>query len=481
MQVRPLSEQEHSDVVGALRRHHAQQTPAGPRLSVFQLVQLAATALLAVGLTIGVLFLIVGGAVLGAAALAFSVNQRPAAETDPLAAHFDERSGLPLASVLPIVLDDSHLMASLGGRISLLALEIGAAVELHDEGDDESAAAAIATVMHRLHSDTLLYSGTGAFSPLFFLQEPGTLVVLRRDVLGDESSYWLAERTLRELNVPVEIGGCRRALDVIAGGATGAIYDAATLLPQALIARNEARTGGPGTAIVRTADRPAPTPAEGAELVVASTDVVLGRWFGMPDVGARVGIFEQFGGLAMTLTRGIEATHADGQAPFIGVSATALANPRAVGELVSRAEAAGLRGRVGLVLPSDFPTSSSHRAVRAVSELHAAGFYVVADRAEPWSRLRPLPQCPVDAVVVGSEMALGAPTSAADRALLEAIVERQGVLVYSRAATSPEIPLDPSVLEAVARFAGPAANRSARLNEGGRSAHPTTAPATTVR
>ena len=32
-----------------------------------------------------------------------------------------------------------------------------------------------------------------------------------------------------------------------------------------------------------------------------------------------------------------------------------------------------------------------------------------------------------------------------------------------------------------ARFAGPAVNRSARLNEGGQSAHPTTAPATTVR
>ena len=54
-------------LMAALRRHEALQAPAAPRLSVFQLVQLAATALLAVGLITGLLFVAAGGAVLGAA------------------------------------------------------------------------------------------------------------------------------------------------------------------------------------------------------------------------------------------------------------------------------------------------------------------------------------------------------------------------------------------------------------------------------
>ena len=480
MESRTLAEQEHADVVASLRRHHATQLADSSRLSVFQLIQLAAVALLAAGLIAGVVLLSVGGAVLGSLALALSLRGEATAE-DPLAADFDELTGLPLASTLPIVLHDPHVMASLGGRVSVLALEVGAAVDLADAGYHDAMAAVRASVLHRLQSDSLLYSGTGAFSPLIFLDSPGTLLVVRRDVLGDESDYWLAERTLRELDKPVAFGERRIAPDVVAGGATGPVADAGALVPMALLARNEARRGGAGTTVLRTLDRTPATPVDGAELVVASNDVVLGRWFGMPDAGSRVGIFEQFGTLGMTLNRAIEATRTDGSVPFIGVSATALANPRSVAELISRATAADLRGRVGLVLPPDFPTAPGHRAVRAVADLHAAGFYVVADRIELWSRLRELPGCPIDAVLVGPDLALGAPSSAADRAMLEATVERQCSLIHSRPALPAERPLDSSVLDAVAGLAGPGSDRSSRPNEGGRSAHPATAPATSAR
>ena len=349
--------------------------------------------------------------------------------SDPLAPYFDERTGLPLVSTLPIVLADQNTMASLGGRVSVLALEIGAAVELHDDGDDDAALAVLATVLHRLHSDALLYSGTGAFSPMIFLDEPGTLVVVRRDVLGDESSYWLAERTLRELNTPDR---CRRS-------------SYRTERHRRRRHRIERRGGRPGP---EGPDRPQRGPFRRTRHRGGPHD--------RPDrdgPGRRCGARRRFDrcrarplvrharrrrlpGRHLRAVRGPRHDPHPGdrghprhrERPFIEVSATALANPRAVSELISRVAAAGLRGRVGLVLPADFPTAVRHRAVQAVSDLHAAGFYVVADRTEPWSRLRSLPECPVDGVVVGTDLALGAPTSAADRALLEAIVERQGVL-----------------------------------------------------
>lgn len=483
MESRTLSEQEHADVVASLRRHQAAQHADSPRLSVFQLIQLAAVAVLATGLVTGVVFLSVAGGVLGSLALALSLRSEDV-DHDPLAASFDPLTGLPLASTLPIVLHDPQVMASLGGRVSVLALDIGAAVDLAAAGYHDAMTAVRAGVLHRLQSDSLLYSGTGAFSPLVFLDEPGTLLVVRRDVLGDESDYWLADRTLRELDKPVSLGERQIAPDVVAGGATGPVCDAAALVPMALLARTEARRGGGGTTVLRTLDRTPTSPVDGAELVVASNDIVLGRWFGMPDAGPRVGIFEQFGTLGMTLSRAIEATSADGSVPFIGVSATALANPRSVAELVARASAADLRGRVGLVLPPDFPTAPGHRAVRAVADLHAAGFYVVADRIELWSRLRDLPSCPIDAVLVGSDLALGAPASPADRALLEATVQRQCSLVHSRTALPAERSLDSSVLDAVAGLSGPVgpdSDRSQRPNVGGRSDHPATAPATPGR
>ena len=110
------------------------------------------------------------------------------------------------------------------------------------------------------------------------------------------------------------------------------------------------------------------------------------------------------------------------------------------------------------------------------------GLYnVVADRIELWSRLRGLPACPIDAVLVGPDLALGEPSSAADRALLEATVERQCSLVYSREPQPAAPQLDSSLLDAVAGLPGPRSEQSPRPNQGGRSDHRATAPATTAR
>jgi len=415
---------QHQEVVASLTRDASATFEAPGHRREAQFVLLVAVAVLAVGLVVQDVWTIGGSVLVGSAAL--FIGMRPSGPDNvPLEQFFDAATGLPNGSALPVVVDDERAMVSLTGRVAVLVIDIAAARELVTVGDQATADALVAAVLGRLEGQALVYATGGSFSSLLFREDEGSLVMIRRDVLGDESNQWLADLALEAVKPPVRLEGRTIRPGIAIGGAAGAASEAAALVATAFLARTEARQCGPGTVIVRSLEPAVSMPVRGIDLVVPGASTALGRWYRDADMSPRVGIFEHLGGLRMALGKAIDATVADGPIPFVRASVTSLCHPRAVAQLTQRVQEAEMSGRVGIVLGPDFPAAWTHRAVQAVAELHAAGFRVAVDRIAPGSRVRALPHCPIDTVIVGTDLALRPPSSAIDRALLDTIAARR--------------------------------------------------------
>ncbi|MEM9466954.1 MAG: hypothetical protein AAGA90_16395 [Actinomycetota bacterium] len=449
------------DISAALRRAAIVDAGRPPTFSAAHVLQFVGTLALGVALLLGHLIASIAVGLAGAAAIAVALRRNPGVPEPEVDDHFDERTGLPLASALPIVVRDDQAMASLTGRVGVLVLDVhGAAARLR-RGDERTAAALMSMIIHRLEGHAWSYPLGGSFSPLFFLEAPSTIVIVRRDLLGDQSNQWLTERLLDEVSTPMPWEGGVVRPEISIGGATGPVADGPALVTLAALARRDARAGGAGTVTIRSLERDRRAPKHPIEVVAADHSTPLGVLFESSDPGSRVGIFEHLASLRTTFNRAVLALADNGARPLIGASVTALSHPAAATDMIQRASAAGVAGRVGLVLPPDFPTTPDHRAVDNVEKLHQAGFLVIADRREAIDHLKTLPFAPIDVVMVGPDFNDLGTGSQAERALLNAAHERHAGLAHARIPVQAEaVELPSSLLEG-----------AKRLNQGGRPDH----------
>jgi hypothetical protein len=449
------------DISAALRRAAIVDVTGPPRFTAGHVLQLIGTLLLGIALLLGHLVASIAVGLVGAAAIGAALLRAPSVPEPEVDEYFDERTGLPLASALPIVVRDEHAMVSLTGRVGILILDVHGAAARFRRGDDRGANALMSMVIHRLEGHSWSYPLGGSFSPLFFLDSPSTIVILRRDLLGDQSNQWLAERLLDEISTPMPWEGGFVRPEISIGGATGPVADGPSLVSLAALGRRDARAGGPGTVTIRGLERDRRAPSNPVEVVATDGTTPIGILFESSDPGSRVGIFEHLASLRTTFNRGVLALAENGARPLIGASVTALSHPAAASDLIQRAVSAGVDGRVGLVLPADFPTTPDHRAVENVEKLHRAGFLVIADRREAIDHLKTLPFAPIDVVMVGPDFDDLGTGSQAERALLDAARECHAVLAHARTSVRPEVPTLPSSLLEGAE----------RLNQGGRPDH----------
>ena len=449
------------EIIAALRRAAIVDAGSTRRLSAAHLLQFAGTILLGVALLLGHLVASLALGLGGALALAIALRRNPSSPEPEIDGHFDERSGLALASALAVVVRDDQATASLTGRIGVLVVDVHGAASRFRRGDDRAAEALMSVILHRLEGHSWAYPIGGSFSPLFFLESPSSIVIVRRDLLGDQSNQWLTERLLHEIAAPVPWNGGVIRPEISIGGATGPVADGPALVTLANLARRDARAAGAGTVTIRGLERDRRTTKQPTEVVAADGTTPIGILFEAADPGSRVGIFEHLATLRTTFNRAVLALADTGARPLIPASVTALSHPAAAIDMIQRATAAGVAGRVGLVLPPDFPTTADHRAVDNVEKLHQAGFLVVADRRETVDHLKTLPFAPIDVVMVGPDFNDLGTGSQAERALLNATRERRADLALARTRVPAEAIGSASVL----------LDRAQRLNQGGRPAH----------
>ena len=396
--------------------------------------KLIAIICLGLGLVTDQIGLLVMTFIAGAIGLWMAFRRDDVTTDSAVAEFFDDATGLPLATAMPHVLGDDLAMRTLTGRMAVIMIEVPEMARRSVAGDHGGASAMLAAISHRLRSHSWAEAAEGPFGSLFFLQRPGAFIIVRRDVLDDRTTRWLAEKLIAVVNKPIAWSGTVIEPDAILGAAAGPVSEVAALPTLATEARNQARRGRPGSVVILHRDRPTPTPPEEATLVSFGDGAAVGRVFGRTGSASSYGMFEDFSGLIRTLDRALNANEHHESTVFISVSATSLSHPDAVVGLVSRVNMAEANGRVGVVLPAEFPTSASHRAVRAVRTLHDSGFSVYADRVNPSDRSRPLPDCPIDGVMVGSAFEAApnpdaAPIATADCILSQAVAARDAVLV----------------------------------------------------
>ncbi len=470
-------ETKQGDIATALRRAAIVESDRPETIAAAHVLQLIGTVLLGAALMIGSIEISVPMGVAGAVALAVALLRSPTVPEPEVDEHFDERTGFALASALPIVVRDEQSMASLTGRAGVLVLDVNAAAARFRMGEDAAGRAVMTAIVHRLQGHAWAYPIGGSFSPLFFLEAPSTIVVVRRDLLGDQSNQWLAERLLDELSAPVPWAGGTIAPELSIGGATGPVGDGPALVTLAALARRDARAGGPGTVTIRQLDREQRTPNAPTEIVAADSGAPVGILFDAADPGSRVGIFEHLASLRTTFNRAVLALADTGSRPLIAASVTALSHPAAATDLIQRASAAGFAGRVGLVLAPDFPSTLDHRAVENVERLHQAGFLIIVDRREPIDHLKTLPLAPIDLVMVApdfNDLGTGSP---AERALLVSIDDRRAGLATPRTPVPGDVIDSRRLASLQASIPGFQATEDSllegaeRLNQGGRVAH----------
>ena len=448
------------DISAALRRAAIVDAGRSPRISPAHVLQFVGTLLIGVALLLAHPVASIGLGVAGAAAIAVALRRNPLIAEFEVDEHFDERTGLALGSALPTVVRDDQAMASLTGRLGVLMVDVHGATSRFRRGDERSANALMSMVIHRLEGHSWSYPIGGSFSPLFFLESPTTIAIVRRDLLGDQSNQWLTERLLAEISAPMPWEGGMLRPEISIGGATGPVTDGPALVTLAALARRDARAGGAGTVTIRSLEAPRRAPKRPIEVVADDHQTPIGIVFESSDPGSRVGIFEHLASLRTTFSRAVLALADSGARPLIAASVTALSHPAAATDMIQRATAAGVAGRVGLVLPADFPTTPDHRAVDNVEKLHQAGFLVIADRRETVDHLKTLPLAPIDVVMVGPDFDLGT-GSQAGRALLTAARERHAGLAFARTSVHVDATeLLSSLLEG-----------AKRLNQGGRPDH----------
>lgn len=452
------------DISAALRRAAIVDAGRPPRFSAAHVVQFTGTLLVGAALLVGSVVVSSVLGVVGTAAIVGALRRNPSVPEPEVDGHFDDQTGLALGSALPIVVRDEQAMASLTGRIGVLFVDVHGATSRLRRGDERGANALMSMIIHRLEGHAWAYPIGGSFSPMFFLESPSTIVIVRRDLLGDQSNQWLTERLLAEASTPMPWEGGVIRPEISIGGATGPVADAPALVNLASLARRDARAGGAGTVTIRSLERDRRTPSHPIEVVSGDRRTPLGILFETSDPGSRVGIFEHLASLRMTLNRAVLALAESGARPLISASVTALSHPAVATDMIQRAAAAGVAGRVGLLLPPDFPATADHRAVDSVEKLHEAGFLVIADRRERGDHLKVLPFAPIDVVMVDPDFNDLGTGSQAEKALFASARDRHAGLAYARTSVSAD------AVESL--FASPAPIEGAkRLNQGGRPDH----------
>ena len=103
------------EIIAALRRAAIVDAGSTRRLSAAHLLQFAGTILLGVALLLGHLVASLALGLGGALALAIALRRNPSSPEPEIDGHFDERSGLALASALAVVVRDDQATASLTG------------------------------------------------------------------------------------------------------------------------------------------------------------------------------------------------------------------------------------------------------------------------------------------------------------------------------------------------------------------------------
>ena len=449
-----------AEISAAIRRAAIVDSDRRRPFSVTHLLQFVGTLFIGVALLLAEPTFSIGLGAVGAGAITVALCRNPSTSDSEVDRYFDESTGLALASALPMVVRDEQAMASLTGRVAVLMVDVHGATSRLRRGDERGASALMTMVLHRLEGHSWASPIGGSFSPLFFLETPATIVIVRRDLLGDQSNQWLTERLLDDISKPLPGRSGPLQPDISIGGATGPVSDGPSLVTLAALARRDARAGGVGSVTVRALEAPRRVRRHPIEVVADDRQTPIGLFFESSDPGRRVGIFEHLASLRATFHHAVRSVADTGARPLIAASVTALSHPAAATDLMQRATAAGGAGRVGLVLPADFPTNPGHRAVGTVEKLHRAGFLIVADRREMIDHLKTLPFVPIDVVMVGPEFDLGT-RSKAGWALLDAVRERHAAVVFARTSVQVDAIEMPLALSEGAY----------RLNQGGRPDH----------
>lgn len=419
----------HAEVVAALQR--AVAADASPRVSAGHVLQLIGTAMVGIALVFSSALVGIVLGVTGAIAMAVALRLTPGASVPTTDLHTDAGTGFPTASALPIVLRDDRVITTLTGRLSVLILDVQSAAACHDEGDRAAGEAVLRTVLHRLETHTWAYPIGDSFGPLLFRDGPSTIVVVRRDVLGEQSNEWFAERLLDAIAEPIPWAD--RSIDpaIAIGGATGPANEGPAIAALATMTRRDARATG-RTVTIRRLHRRRSEPSPPIEVAAAGHHGSVGVFFAPADLGSRVGIFEHLAALRSTFSHALGMVQESGVRPLVATSVIALSHPAAASDLIHRASDAGMAGRVGIVLPPDFPVDPGHRAAETVAQLARAGFLIVIDRRDSADYLISLPHCPIDLVMVDldfNELGGGSP---AERALLDAADARHAGLAHAR-------------------------------------------------
>lgn len=364
---------------------------------------------------------------LGGAGLWISIKHDDENRTQAVDEYFDRWSGLPLYSALPYALADDQTIRSLSGRLAILELDIGAATERTQLGDHDATNAVLAAVSHRIQAHAWAESIHGPFGALLFLRRPGTLVILRRDVLDDSTSRWLAKRLVAVLNQPIEWRGeqINPAISVaIAQGAASR----ATALPT-LLAQNRRHTrqrpAGAVDSVSLDNDRRHQTTSPA---LVDEDGALIGRHI-QAEISTNAGLFESTAGLLRAVGDALNDGATDNITRFVTVSPTSLIHPHAVSEVIRRMNMSPADARLGIILDTSFPTHPSHRAVMAVQQLHNCGVTVFAEQV---GDSRALPPCPIEGVVADYQL-----TDAAD----SASAPMQGIAVITRQTMADQDPI----------------------------------------
>jgi hypothetical protein len=370
-----LSYASNQEVVAALLRAERGRTVANPRFS--DLVKLAAILVIGVGVVLNGIAALVSLSVLGAITLWLSFHHDDVVVERELDDLFDPRTGLPLLPGLETVLRDEHVAASLSGRIAVVAIEVREIAAREVAEDLDAAEALMVSVTHRLQSHGWIGGNSGPFGPLVFLSRPGGFAVVMRDVIDDRTTRWVAGRMLDVLNRPVR---CRDAvLDprAVVGLAVGSSADRAGLVGLANDALRRARREGGGT-VVSSADTVNPSATE-AWLVSVADDSAVGRLIDPEPGGGEM--FAESASFLRALDRALDFAATSGERCFVKARGVALSHWDTPARIAARVNAAGLHGRVGIVVPSDLVDRATRRAWENLEKIRRCGLDLYVDRS----------------------------------------------------------------------------------------------------
>ena len=337
---------------------------------------------------------------LGGLALWVAIRHDDLTRSQTIGAFFDPWSGLPLHSALTHALADDQTMRSLSGRVAILELDISAATDRTARGDHDATNAILAAMSHRIQAHTWAESVDGPYGAMLFLRRPGILMILRRDVLDDQTSRWLAKRLVAVLNKPVPWRGEQIDPGVSITIAQGAASRAVAL--PALLAQNRrhARQRPAGTVQSVSLDHARRNQSTSAALF-DETGTMVGRHV-QAETTADIDMFEATATLLRVIDDALIDAAEDNTTRFVTVNATSLIHPHAAGEIIRRMNGSPANARLGMVLDPDFPIDPSHRAVATMQRLHQCGVTVFAH----WSdSSRGVPQCSVEGLIADCEPA----------------------------------------------------------------------------